>query len=118
MGAAPSVGCLGVIENAGLAFLTLGLFAHRSSLGRALSFIKNNLMTRENATATTVAPELPRPGEEFILIEPQVLPELDVWHLVGPGALVKPGHLDAEEAGRLLNGQERHQVFLVMVAPR
>ena len=61
---------------------------------------------------------LSRPGEELILIEPQVLPELDVWHLVGPGALVKPGHLDAKEPGRLLNGQERHRLFLVVVAPR
>jgi len=118
MGAADEPQSGGVIENACLTPTTFGLFAHRSSLDRALSFIKNNLMTRENAAATTVAPELPCPGKEFILIEPQVFPELDVWHLVGPGALVKPGHLDAEEAGRLLNGQERHRVFLVVVAPR
>jgi hypothetical protein len=51
-----------------------------------------------------VAPKLPHPREELVLVEAQILSELDVRHFVQSGALVEPAHLDAEEPRGFVNG--------------
>ena len=111
MGAGADVDGVRVIENVDLTSLTFGLFAQRSRLRRARSLIRSHMVMRENAPAAPVAPELPRPGQELILVEAQILPQLDVGHLIGSGALIEPAHLDAQEVGCLFNGQKRHRIF-------
>ena len=61
---------------------------------------------RGNTTTASVTSKLPDPREEIVLIKAQILPKLEVGHLVRAGALVEPADLDVEEASRLLNGQE------------
>jgi len=75
MGAAANIGCPGVIENAGLMWLTLGLFAQRSSLCRPSFFIRIGAL--RNGFASAVAPEPACPSKKLVLIETQVLAELD-----------------------------------------
>ena len=118
MGAVGEAERRGVSEAADLTPPTLGLFAQRSSLCRACSLIRISVLMSRAAPAAAVAPELPRPGQKLVLIEAQVLPELDVRHLVGSGALIEPTHLDSEEAGRLLNGQPRHPIPPVETTPK
>lgn len=90
MGAGADIKCLSAKENADFTSMTFGLLAQRSLLPRL--------------AATTVALELGSPGEEFLLIESQVLSELDVRHFIQSGALVDPTHLDAQEPRSFVNG--------------
>jgi hypothetical protein len=103
MGAGADVESLSVIENADFTSMTFGLFAQRSSFGRTRSFIRCWMVMNGIPTAP-VAPKLPHPREELVLVEAQILPELDVRHFVQSGALVEPAHLDAEEPRGFVNG--------------
>ena len=55
-------------------------------------------------------------GHDFIAIESEVLPKLEVRYFVGPRALVEPAHLDAEEVGGLLDRQPSDPLFLAASA--
>jgi hypothetical protein len=55
--------------------------------------------------ASAIASKLSGPGEELLLVEPEILAELDVRHSVGARSLVQPTLRDANQRRRLVDGQ-------------
>src|SRR5712692_549378 len=95
-------------ESAQLALMTCGLSTQQSPAGLSPARRQDVAVTVSRTTTTAIVVKLPNPTQEFLLIEPKVLSELQVRHRVRAGALVEPALLDPDERGRLLDREPSH----------